>query len=154
MTSNDASAPGPSGATPDTIDAPAASPLVEPTTTTAADVTAAPAPAVPTAPRPASDEIRFRPLGATGLDVAELALGTWGLISFMMRNVRDAEALRPLLGASIVGHVLGVIVTLWALMEKSIGPMAWSSVVIYGLLGIGAWMCLAQQGTHRAAAAA
>ncbi len=73
------------------------------------------------------------------------ALGAWGVITLMMRNVRDPEALRGLLGGSIVGHVLGIVVTLWALMAKSIGPMAWSSVVVYALLGIGAWMCLSQQ---------
>jgi hypothetical protein len=68
---------------------------------------------------------------------------TWGLITWLMREVRDDPALRALLQASAVGHVLGILISVWAVVAGLQSAMAWLSVLIYGLLLIGALYYLA-----------
>lgn len=68
---------------------------------------------------------------------------TWGLIIWLMREVRDDAALRALLQASAVGHVLGILISGWAALTGLQTPMAWLSVLIYGVLLLGALYYLA-----------
>lgn len=66
-----------------------------------------------------------------------------GLIAWLARNVRHGEALRAILQASVVGNAVGALISTWAALSGLQNAMAWSSVLIYTLLLIGALYLLA-----------
>jgi hypothetical protein len=77
----------------------------------------------------------------------------YGLLAYMIRNVGEPATQRAAVLAGVIGDALGTIVSLWGLMDKSLGPLAWSSVVIYGGLLAAGLYCL-QTSTRVASATA
>jgi len=61
----------------------------------------------------------------------------WGLVLWLARSSRDDTAVRAMLQGSLVGHIIGAIISLWAAISSLENAMAWSSVAIYGLLAAG-----------------
>src|SRR4029453_4747069 len=57
----------------------------------------------------------------------------WGLIAWLARRSRDDTALRAILQGSLVGHIIGAVLSAWAAVSGLENAMAWSSVAIYGL---------------------
>lgn len=70
------------------------------------------------------------------------ALAGLGFIAWLIRNTAEPPIQRGALVASAIGSALGLIVSIWGLIDKVLGPLGWSSVVIYGALLIGSLYCL------------
>jgi hypothetical protein len=70
------------------------------------------------------------------------ALGGLGFLAWLIRSVNEPSIQRGALIACAISTALGVIVSLWGLIDKVLGPLAWSSVVIYGGLLLGSLYCL------------
>jgi hypothetical protein len=67
-----------------------------------------------------------------------VALLSLGLIVWFVRNCADNATIRGVLIASVIGDVVGLLLTLWGIMQGTLNASGWSTVVIYGLLAIGA----------------
>jgi hypothetical protein len=67
-----------------------------------------------------------------------VALLTLGLIVWFVRNCVDNATIRGVLIASVIGDVVGFVLTLWGITQGTLNASGWSTVVIYGLLAIGA----------------
>ena len=65
-------------------------------------------------------------------------LVAYGVIFWLARSTRDQVALRALLLGAVVGNFIGLLISVWAWFAGLQNAMAWSSVVIYGLLLVGA----------------
>jgi hypothetical protein len=76
----------------------------------------------------------------------------WGLVSWLARGCRDDTAVRAILQGSLVGHLLGAILSAWAAVSGLENAMAWSSVAIYGLLAAGCLYFLASPARRMSAA--
>ncbi|MDP1647466.1 MAG: hypothetical protein Q8M01_04600 [Rubrivivax sp.] len=87
---------------------------------------------LPTEP---SNLLQMRYFGAT--------LASFGVFAWLLRNTNDVSAQRGALLAGAVVNALGVAVSLWGLFDKVLGPLGWSSVVIYAVLLLGSLYCLA-----------
>ena len=79
--------------------------------------------------------IQARFFGATLLTV--------GLIVWLARSTRDSTSARALLIGSGIGHAIGAALAAWAAVTGLQNEMAWSAVVLYGLLLIGCLYFLA-----------
>jgi hypothetical protein len=60
-----------------------------------------------------------------------------GLVSWLARGVRDDAALRAILQASVVGNVVGLVISAWAVLAGLLNAMGWSSATLYALLLLG-----------------
>jgi hypothetical protein len=67
-----------------------------------------------------------------------VALLSLGLIVWFVRNCADNATIRGVLIASVIGDVVGFLLTLWGITQGTLNASGWSTVVIYGLLAIGA----------------
>jgi hypothetical protein len=67
-----------------------------------------------------------------------VALLSLGLIVWFVRNCADNATIRGVLIASVIGDVVGFLLTLWGITQGILNASGWSTVVIYGLLAIGA----------------
>ncbi len=82
------------------------------------------------------------PMYGLPVDPAHLVQGRYfgaalfggGLLPWFLRNTQDRSTQRSALLACAIGAALGLIVSIWGLVDKALGPLGWSSVVIYGLL--------------------
>jgi hypothetical protein len=70
------------------------------------------------------------------------ALAGLGFLAWFIRSVNEPSTQRGALIACAIGTGLGLIVSLWGLVDKVLGPLAWSSVVIYGALLLAGLYCL------------
>jgi hypothetical protein len=61
-----------------------------------------------------------------------------GLILWFVRNCTDTATVRGVLIGSVIGDVVGFLVTGWGMMQGLLNATAWSSLAIYGLLALGA----------------
>jgi hypothetical protein len=61
-----------------------------------------------------------------------------GLVVWFVRDCKDAATVRGVLIGSVIGDVVGFLVTGWGMMQGLLNATAWSSLVIYGLLALGA----------------
>jgi uncharacterized membrane protein YfcA len=66
------------------------------------------------------------------------ALLAWGLIVWFARDCRDWAMVRGVLIGSVVGQVVGVLVTIWGMTQGILNAAAWSSLIVYVLLLAGA----------------
>ena len=66
------------------------------------------------------------------------ALLALGLVVWFVRNCKDTAAVRGVLIGSAIGDVVGFIVTGWGMRQGLLNAAAWSSLVIYALLAVGA----------------
>jgi hypothetical protein len=69
----------------------------------------------------------------------------FGLVPLLGRNVRDDAALRVILQAGAVGNAIGLALSAWAATSGLQNAMAWSSVLIYGILLLGQIYYLSSQ---------
>jgi hypothetical protein len=67
-----------------------------------------------------------------------VALLSLGLIVWFVRNCADNATIRGVLIASVIGDVVGFLLTLWGITQGTLNASGWSTVVVYGLLAIGA----------------
>ena len=65
------------------------------------------------------------------------ALIAFAIISWSARNASDSDARRAIVTALFVGDVIGFIVALIRQIEGIVNALGWSTVAIYGLLGLG-----------------
>jgi hypothetical protein len=61
-----------------------------------------------------------------------------GLLPWLLRNTKDQSTKRSALLACAIAAALGLIVSIWGLVDKVLGPLGWSSVLLYGLLVLAA----------------
>ena len=60
-----------------------------------------------------------------------------GLISWLVRGVRDDAAVRAVLQAGTVGNLAGLVISAWAALTGVENALAWSSAAIYALMLLG-----------------
>jgi len=77
------------------------------------------------------------PGAVLGFRLLGLTLIEFGLINWFVRNSHDWTVLRGLLIGGTVGHVLGLVVSLWATLSHVTNPAGWVLVVTYGVLLLG-----------------
>ena len=70
-------------------------------------------------------------------------LMAFGTILWLARSTRDDTALRGLLSGAAVGNLTGLCISAWAALAGLQNAMAWSSVLLYVLLLLGAAYSLA-----------
>lgn len=75
------------------------------------------------------------------------ALFGGGLLPWLVRNSQDRGLVSNTLFACAVASALGLVVSLWGLLDKALSPLGWSSVVIYALLLAGALMLRGKNST-------
>lgn len=66
----------------------------------------------------------------------------FGLLLWLTRGTQEAATQRALLLASVVGNLIGLLLSVWSRLAGLQSPLAWLSVIIYGALCIGALMFL------------
>lgn len=66
------------------------------------------------------------------------ALFLIGLLFWVFRNLRDDDAQCALLKASVVAGIAGIGVSVWAALSGLVNYMAWSTVLLYVGLIVGA----------------
>jgi hypothetical protein len=71
-----------------------------------------------------------------------VALVHLGLALYLIREVRDAAAVRALALAGVVGSVCGMLVALQGVLGGGTNALGWSTVAIYGFLLLGYAACL------------
>ena len=62
----------------------------------------------------------------------------FGLLLWLARGTLDSTARRALLAASVVGNLIGLLLSLWSRLAGLQSLLAWLSVAIYGALFLGA----------------
>ena len=67
-----------------------------------------------------------------------VALLGLGLTVWFVRDCPDAATVRGVLIGSAIGDVVGFVITGWGMMQGLLNATAWSSLVIYGALALGA----------------
>jgi hypothetical protein len=60
-----------------------------------------------------------------------------GLICWFARNVSDSPAQRAIIIASLIGQVIGLVVTVMGTLSGVFNVVGWSAVVIYLVLSLG-----------------
>ena len=60
-----------------------------------------------------------------------------GLICWFARNVSDSPAQRAIILASLIGQVIGLVVSVMGTLSGVFNAVGWSAVAIYLLLGLG-----------------
>lgn len=65
-------------------------------------------------------------------------LTAFGTILWLARGTRNDAALRALLSGAVVGNLSGLCISAWAVLAGLQNAMAWSSVLLYLLLLLGA----------------
>jgi len=78
------------------------------------------------------------PRAVLNLRFCGAAVLAWGLIVWFARDFGDWSAVRGVLVASIIGLAADIIITIWATLDGWLNANAWGSVVVLGLLLIGA----------------
>ena len=79
-------------------------------------------------------------LNEAGLFVASLygsALITFGLISWLVRNLASSDTLRAVILSFFIGDAIGFVLSLINQLQGVANSFGWSTVVIYLLLGLG-----------------
>jgi hypothetical protein len=71
-----------------------------------------------------------------------VALAQLGLALYLIREVRDAAAVRALALAGVVGSICGIGVSLIGVQSGVTNALGWSTVAIYVLLALGYVSCL------------
>ena len=61
----------------------------------------------------------------------------FGLLLWLARATRDDAVRRALLLASVVGNLIGLVLSIWSRLDGLQGVLAWLSVGIYGALLLG-----------------
>jgi hypothetical protein len=61
-----------------------------------------------------------------------------GLIVWFVRDCKETATLRGVLMGSVIGDVVGFLVTGWGMRQGLLNATAWSSLVLYALLILGA----------------
>jgi hypothetical protein len=74
-----------------------------------------------------------------------VALVQLGLVLILIREVRDAVAIRALALAGVLGSISGVLVALIGVTSGLTNALGWSTVGIYGVLLLGYFGCLRGQ---------
>jgi hypothetical protein len=82
------------------------------------------------------------PMYGLPVDPAHLVQGRYfgatlaggGLLPWLLRNSQEVTTQRSALLACAIAAALGLIVSVWGLVDKVLGPLGWSSVLLYGLL--------------------
>ena len=77
------------------------------------------------------------PASILGFRFFGTALIAIGLTTWVLRDNADWQAIRALLLGVVIGNVIGFLVALFATFNGTMGPMGWSAVLIYLLLGGG-----------------
>jgi hypothetical protein len=77
------------------------------------------------------------------------ALLTIGLIYWLVRHVRDDETKCAILKSNVIGGITGSAVSVWVVLTGLENKMAWSTVLLYLVLALGALYYLASP-TRRA----
>ena len=80
------------------------------------------------------------PTGAHNLMQARYfgsTLLAFGLVLWLARATLDDVARRALLLASVVGNLIGLVLSIWSRLDGLQGVLAWLSVGIYGALLLG-----------------
>ena len=67
-----------------------------------------------------------------------VALLGLGLTVWFVRNCPDAGTIRGVLIGNAIGDVVGFVITGWGMMQGLLNATAWSSLIIYGALALGA----------------
>jgi hypothetical protein len=70
------------------------------------------------------------------------ALLAFGVLTWFGKDFREWDAVRAVLIAVIILNALGLLVTLWGMVEGLLSSMAWSSVILYVVFLAGAAYCL------------
>jgi hypothetical protein len=71
---------------------------------------------------------------------------SFGLLLWLARGAQEAAVQRALLFASIIGNLIGVVLSLWSRFSGLQGILAWLSVGIYGALLLGSLYFLLRPG--------
>jgi uncharacterized membrane protein YeaQ/YmgE (transglycosylase-associated protein family) len=71
---------------------------------------------------------------------------SFGLLLWLARGAQEAAVQRALLIASVVGNLVGVVLSLWSRFNDLQGILAWLSVGIYGALLLGSLYFLLRPG--------
>ena len=71
---------------------------------------------------------------------------SFGLVLWLARGAQDAAVQRALLIASVVGNLVGLVLSLWSRFSGLQGILAWLSVGIYGALLLGSLYFLLRPG--------
>jgi len=71
---------------------------------------------------------------------------SFGLLLWLARGAQEAAVQRALLIASVVGNLVGVVLSLWSRFNGLQGILAWLSVGIYGALLLGSLYFLLRPG--------
>jgi hypothetical protein len=72
-----------------------------------------------------------------GAALLALAVTDW-----LAKDFRDSDAVRGVIIGAVVGDAAVCLVTLWGLIQGSLNALGWSSLMVAGLLLIGALYCL------------
>jgi hypothetical protein len=70
----------------------------------------------------------------------------FGLLVWLARGTTESATQRALLLASVLGNLLGMVLSLWSRFNGLQGMLAWLSVLIYGALLLGALNFLLRPG--------
>jgi nitrate reductase gamma subunit len=89
-------------------------------------------------PSEAHNQMQARYFGSTLL--------AFGLVLWLARGAQDAATQRALLLASVIGNLVGLLLSLWSRFAGLQGLLAWLSVAIYGVLLLGALNFLLRPG--------
>jgi len=89
-------------------------------------------------PTEAHNQMQARYFGTTLL--------AFGLLLWLARGAQDGATQRALLFASVIGNLVGMVLSLWARFANLQNQMAWLSVAIYGALFVGALYFLLRSG--------
>ena len=62
----------------------------------------------------------------------------WALIAWFARDFHDPVALRGVLIPSVIGHVAGVVVSVFGILSGLLNALAWSAALAYLFGAVGA----------------
>jgi hypothetical protein len=65
-----------------------------------------------------------------------VGLLTLGIINWLARDLKG-ESVRPVIIGSLIGDIIGTLIGLIGTLNGTLGPMGWSTVIIYLLLALG-----------------
>jgi hypothetical protein len=70
------------------------------------------------------------------------ALLALGVTDWLAKDFRDSDAVRGVLIGAVVGDVAVGLLTIWGMIQGLPNGVAWSSLIVAGLLLLGALYCL------------
>ena len=71
------------------------------------------------------------------LRVSGAAVLAWGLIVWFARDLRDWDAVRGVLAASVVGLAINIVLDVWGIVQGLMNANAWGSALVLTLLLVG-----------------